>query len=97
MDTRSRISDPDSETATTVGGGMYRRDSTQYGSIQDIQEKLPPAGMPSRYEHRPQGRSRYAISYSRFVRNIHLQLSHISILKDGNIVMVSRNIVNVIN
>ncbi|KAF2367765.1 CKK domain [Trinorchestia longiramus] len=54
-DTRSRISQEDDDSAIK----MYRRDS-QYGSVQDLQqtEKLPPAGMPSRYEHRPQGRSR---------------------------------------
>lgn len=53
-DARSRVSGEDDDAIR-----MYRRDS-QYGSIQDLQqtEKLPPAGMPSRFEHRPQGRSR---------------------------------------
>ena len=54
-DARSRISQEDDAQSFK----MYRRDS-QYGSIQDLQqtEKLPPAGMPSRFENRPQGRSR---------------------------------------
>lgn len=54
-DTRSRLSQEDDEGTYK----MYRRDS-QYGSVQDLQqtEKLPPAGMPSRFENRPQGRSR---------------------------------------
>jgi len=54
-DTRSHISQEDD----TQSFRMYRRDS-QYGSIQDLQqtERLPPAGMPSRFENRPAGRSR---------------------------------------
>ena len=52
-DARSRISQEDEDIR------MYRRDS-QFGSINDLYqtERLPAAGMPSRFEPRPKGRSR---------------------------------------